>query len=167
MFSFIGWPNMAVRIITRILLMPLVEAYPMEIIKWAGRSEACLQKVVRSPGMFLQGNTAGAGQRPAGGGYCLYRAVAGEKKGYRSNETGHGKGLGQRGFTRLKQAGVDGPRLDAELLLAKVLGKDRFLHQAGPLPGGWGSARISLSLSSEGPPATVRYLTGVQGVHGA
>ena len=72
--------------------------------------------------------------------------------------------LVQRGFTRLKQAGVDSPRLDAELLLAKVLGKDRFfLHLNPDLCPEDGAVREFLVLverRAAGEP--VQYLTGVQ-----
>jgi uncharacterized protein YqhQ len=82
MFSFIGWPNMAVRIITRILLMPLVGGISYEIIKWAGRSESLFARVVRSPGMFLQNLTT---REPDSGqlevAIASLRAVAGEKEG--------------------------------------------------------------------------------------
>jgi uncharacterized protein YqhQ len=57
LFSFIGWPNMLVRIMTRILLMPLVGGISYEIIKWAGRSESLPARIVRAPGMFLQNLT--------------------------------------------------------------------------------------------------------------
>jgi release factor glutamine methyltransferase len=72
--------------------------------------------------------------------------------------------LAQRGFTRLKRAGVDSPRLDAELLLAKVLGKDRvFLHLNPDLCPEDGAVREFLALverRAAGEP--VQYLTGVQ-----
>lgn len=53
-FSFMGWPNMLVRIVSRILLLPLVAGISYEIIKWAGRSESVLSRIVRAPGLFLQ-----------------------------------------------------------------------------------------------------------------
>lgn len=53
-FSFMGWPNMLVRIVSRILLLPLVAGISYEIIKWAGRSQNALSRVVRAPGLFLQ-----------------------------------------------------------------------------------------------------------------
>ncbi|HZX47455.1 MAG TPA: HemK/PrmC family methyltransferase [Clostridia bacterium] len=72
--------------------------------------------------------------------------------------------LAQRGFTRLRQAGVDSPRLDAELLLAKVLGKDRFfLHLNPDLCPGDGAVKEYFALverRAAGEPA--QYLTGVQ-----
>jgi release factor glutamine methyltransferase len=72
--------------------------------------------------------------------------------------------LAQRGFTRLRQAGVDSPRLDAELLLAKALGKDRvFLHLNPDFCPEDEAVREFLTLverRAAGEP--VQYLTGVQ-----
>lgn len=74
------------------------------------------------------------------------------------------KDLAQRGFKRLKQAGVDSPRLDAELILAKVLGKERlFLHLNPDLCPGDGAVKEYFALverRAAGEP--VQYLTGVQ-----
>lgn len=53
-FSFFGWPNLLVRIVWRILLMPLVAGISYEIIKWAGRNEGIISKIVRAPGLYLQ-----------------------------------------------------------------------------------------------------------------
>ena len=82
MFTFIGWPNMAGRIISRILLMPLVGGISYEIIKWAGSSESLLARAVRAPGMFLQNLTT---REPDSGqlevAIASLRAVAGEKEG--------------------------------------------------------------------------------------
>jgi uncharacterized protein YqhQ len=53
-----------------------------EIIKWAGRSESLLSRVVRAPGMFLQNLTT---REPDSGqlevAIASLRAVAGEKEG--------------------------------------------------------------------------------------
>jgi len=54
MFSFIGWPNMLVRIVSRLLLLPLVGGISYEIIKWAGKSQSRLSRIVRAPGLLMQ-----------------------------------------------------------------------------------------------------------------
>lgn len=54
LFSFFRWPNLLVRLITRIALMPLVAGISYEIIKWAGRSDSKLVCVVSAPGLWLQ-----------------------------------------------------------------------------------------------------------------
>ncbi len=54
MFSFLGWPNLLMRVVSRVLLLPLIAGISYEIIKWAGRSEGTLSRVVRVPGLYLQ-----------------------------------------------------------------------------------------------------------------
>lgn len=54
LFSFVGWPNPFVRIISRFLLMPIVAGISYEIIRWAGRSKSKLVSMVSYPGLMLQ-----------------------------------------------------------------------------------------------------------------
>ncbi len=54
LFSFVGWPNIPIRIISRILLMPLVGGISYEIIKWAGNSEGFISGIIKAPGLLLQ-----------------------------------------------------------------------------------------------------------------
>lgn len=54
LFSFFKWPNLIIRVITRLALMPLVAGISYEIIKWAGRSDSKLVCVVSAPGLWLQ-----------------------------------------------------------------------------------------------------------------
>lgn len=54
LFSFFRWPNLLIRLVTRIALMPLVAGISYEIIKWAGRSDSKLVCVVSAPGLWLQ-----------------------------------------------------------------------------------------------------------------
>lgn len=53
-FSFAGWNGIVSRIISRLLLLPLVAGLSYEIIKWAGRSESKLSCYVSKPGMWFQ-----------------------------------------------------------------------------------------------------------------
>lgn len=53
-FSLFGWPNMFVRIVTRLLLLPLVAGLAYEIIRAAGRGKNPLWRIVVWPGMALQ-----------------------------------------------------------------------------------------------------------------
>jgi len=54
-FSFLGWSDLWwVRIITRILLLPLVAGIAYEVIKWAGRKKSLLVSLVSWPGLMLQ-----------------------------------------------------------------------------------------------------------------
>ena len=54
LFSFLGWPNLAVRIASRILLIPVIAAISYELLKWAGRSDGWLVKALSWPGLMLQ-----------------------------------------------------------------------------------------------------------------
>lgn len=53
-FSLFGWPNLLVRVITRLLLLPLVAGLAYEIIKASARGQSNLWKLVTLPGMALQ-----------------------------------------------------------------------------------------------------------------
>ncbi|NLM43245.1 MAG: DUF1385 domain-containing protein [Clostridiales bacterium] len=54
LFSLFKWPNILVRVVTRIALLPIVAGISYEIIKWAGRSDSKLVSIVSAPGMWLQ-----------------------------------------------------------------------------------------------------------------
>lgn len=54
LFSLFRWPNLLVRVATRILLLPIVAGISYEIIKWAGRSDSKLVCAVSAPGLWLQ-----------------------------------------------------------------------------------------------------------------
>ncbi|MGF6376996.1 uncharacterized protein YqhQ [Clostridiales Family XIII bacterium PM5-7] len=51
---FLGWPNLALRIGSRLLLVPLVAGLSFELLKWAGRSDSWLVKLLSMPGLYLQ-----------------------------------------------------------------------------------------------------------------
>lgn len=53
-FSFTGWTSPLVRIASRILLLPLIAGITYEIIKWLGRTQGPLQRIIAFPGMMLQ-----------------------------------------------------------------------------------------------------------------
>lgn len=52
--SFTGWNSLIERILYRILLIPLIAGITYEIIKWMGRSESKLSKIIAYPGLMLQ-----------------------------------------------------------------------------------------------------------------
>ena len=54
LFSFLGWPNLALRIISRLLLMPVIAGISYELLRWAGRSSGAVVKVLSWPGLMLQ-----------------------------------------------------------------------------------------------------------------
>lgn len=53
-FSLLGWQEFFMRIITRMLLLPVISGIAYEIIKWAGKSESKLVNIIMYPGLMLQ-----------------------------------------------------------------------------------------------------------------
>ncbi|MDD3439559.1 MAG: DUF1385 domain-containing protein, partial [Clostridiaceae bacterium] len=54
LFSLFRWSGLLMRLVIRILLIPIVAGISYEIIKWAGKSESKLSCIVSTPGMWLQ-----------------------------------------------------------------------------------------------------------------
>lgn len=50
----LGWPVLWLRIITRLLLLPVIAGLSYELLKWAGRSDNIIVKVLSLPGLYLQ-----------------------------------------------------------------------------------------------------------------
>ena len=57
LFSFFGWPNILLRVVMRILCIPIVAGISYEIIKFLGKYDNILSKIVAYPGMMLQNIT--------------------------------------------------------------------------------------------------------------
>ncbi|SHK10884.1 Uncharacterized conserved protein YqhQ [Caminicella sporogenes DSM 14501] len=53
-FSFLGWKNVILRIIMKIILLPIVAGISYEIIRWAGRSDSKMVSIISYPGLMLQ-----------------------------------------------------------------------------------------------------------------
>jgi len=56
-FSLTGWNSLGERIMYRIVLLPLISGVSFEIIKWMGKSEGTLAKILSYPGLKLQNLT--------------------------------------------------------------------------------------------------------------
>ena len=54
MFAFLGWPDLWLRILSRVVLLPLVAGISYEIIRFAGRCDAPWVAVCMKPGLWLQ-----------------------------------------------------------------------------------------------------------------
>jgi uncharacterized protein YqhQ len=54
LFSFLGWPGIAVRIASRILLIPVIAGVSYEILRFLGRTESNLVHALIYPGLLLQ-----------------------------------------------------------------------------------------------------------------
>ena len=53
-FSFLGWPNLALRILSRLLLIPFIAGISYEVLKWADKSDNWFIKIISIPGLYLQ-----------------------------------------------------------------------------------------------------------------
>ncbi|MEF9953350.1 MAG: DUF1385 domain-containing protein [Clostridium sp.] len=53
-FSVFGWPNLAQRIILRIIMLPLIAGLSYEVIKWQGGCDSKLSRIISIPGLWLQ-----------------------------------------------------------------------------------------------------------------
>ncbi len=54
LFSFISWEDKIMRVVIRLLLLPVVAGISYEIIKFAGRHDGLIIRILSAPGMWLQ-----------------------------------------------------------------------------------------------------------------
>ncbi len=54
LFSLLGWPNLVFRIVSRLLLLPIIAGLSYELLRWAGRSSGTVVKMLSLPGLYLQ-----------------------------------------------------------------------------------------------------------------
>jgi uncharacterized protein YqhQ len=54
LFSLTGWNSLWQRILYRILLLPLVSGIAYELIRWMGKSDSFLSRMIAYPGLMLQ-----------------------------------------------------------------------------------------------------------------
>lgn len=53
-FPLMGWPDLWERLISRIVLIPVIAGLSYEVLKWAGMSNSRLVKILSLPGIYLQ-----------------------------------------------------------------------------------------------------------------
>ena len=53
-FAFLGWPELWIRILSRIILLPIVAGLSYEIIRFSARSKNSFVKLATLPGLWLQ-----------------------------------------------------------------------------------------------------------------
>jgi uncharacterized protein YqhQ len=54
LFSLLGWPNLLIRIVSRVVLVPVIAGLSYELLRWAGSSTSPVVKVLSVPGLLLQ-----------------------------------------------------------------------------------------------------------------
>jgi release factor-specific protein-(glutamine-N5) methyltransferase len=120
-FSFTGWGGIVERLAIRIIGIPIVTGVSYELIKWLGRSENILSKIIAYPGLKLQLLTT---KEPDDSqievAIASLKAAEGIKDPDKTIEE-----LLNMGTTTLKEKGIDTSRLDAELLLGSIIEKNR------------------------------------------
>lgn len=52
--SFFGWPNPLMRLLTRLLMLPVIAGITYELNKLMGRSDSKIAKLAAKPGLFVQ-----------------------------------------------------------------------------------------------------------------
>ncbi|MGG7059922.1 peptide chain release factor N(5)-glutamine methyltransferase [Clostridium tertium] len=121
-FSFTGWGNFFQRLALRILLIPIVSGITYELIKWLGKSNNILSKIIAYPGLKLQELTT---KEPDDDQLEVAIAALMSAEGIKPKEKTIGELL-DIGSKFLKKEDIDTYLLDAQLLLGMVLGKDKI-----------------------------------------
>lgn len=120
-FSFTGWGSIVERLLFRIILVPVVTGISYEIIKWLGKNDSLLARIIAYPGLKLQLLTT---KEPDDAqievAIASLKAAEGIKDPDKKIEE-----LINTGTSVLKESGIDTARLDAELLLGSVIEKNR------------------------------------------
>lgn len=118
-FAFTGWGSLLERLIFRIILIPVVSGISYEIIKWLGKSNGKLAKIIATPGLKLQLLTT---REPDDDQIEVAIASLMKAEGISMEKTiGELVNLGTK-----ELEGIDTARLDTQLLLGKVLNKDKL-----------------------------------------
>ena len=53
-FSLLGWPNLAVRVVSRLLLIPVIAGLSYELLQFTGRHDGKCVRALSMPGILLQ-----------------------------------------------------------------------------------------------------------------
>ena len=120
-FSLTGWGGIIQRIVLRVLLMPFVAGITYELIKWLGKTDSKLGKIIAYPGLKLQELTT---KEPDDSQIevAIASLLAAEGIEYKKKIAE----LLQEGSSIFKEAAVDTYMLDSQLLLGKVINKDKL-----------------------------------------
>lgn len=122
LFSITGWNSIGQRILYRILLLPLVSGITYEIIKWLGKSDNFLSRLVAYPGLRLQMlTTREPDESQIEVAIAALRASEGIEEPSKTVED-----LLNYGNKALMEVGIESYILDCQLLLSKVMDKDKL-----------------------------------------
>jgi release factor-specific protein-(glutamine-N5) methyltransferase len=130
LFSVMEFDSIWQKIAYRIILLPLVSGISYELIRWMGKSEGAFSKAIAYPGLKLQELTTREPDQSQLE-VAIVALKAAESLDY-SREVKLSKGgstigaLLNKGSEILKKENIDSYVLDAQLLLAKALQKDKL-----------------------------------------
>lgn len=120
-FSFTGWGGIVERLVLRIILIPVVTGISYEIIKWLGKNDSKLSRIIAYPGIKLQLlTTKEPDDKQIEVAIAALKAAEGIKERDKTIEE-----LINAGTSTLKENHIDTARLDAELLLGSIIEKNR------------------------------------------
>lgn len=121
-FLFTGWGGFVRRVLLRILLLPVVVNISYEIIKWLGKSESKVANIVAYPGLKLQKLTT---KEPDDEHIevAIASLMSAEQMDERQNTIGELLDIATK---TLKEVEIDTARLDSQLILGKVIDKDKL-----------------------------------------
>lgn len=121
-FSFTKWDSVIYRVLIRVAMLPLISGITYELIKWLGKSQGNFAKIIAAPGLKLQNLTT---REPDDSQLEVAIASLRRAEGLeRQNKTV--RELLSLGNETLKDVGIDTYILDTQLLLGKVLEKDKI-----------------------------------------
>ena len=121
-FAFTGWGNFFERLVLRIILIPVVSGITYEIIRWLGKSNNKLSRVISAPGLKLQEITT---REPDDSQIEVAIRSLKAAEGLPEDKMKIEEILAE-GTKVLSSANIDTARLDATILLGYVIGKDRL-----------------------------------------
>ena len=121
-FSLTGWGSLLERLLLRIILIPVVTGVSYELIRFLGRNNGNLAKIIAYPGLKLQLLTT---KEPDDSQIEVAIAAVKAAEGIKDPEKTIEK-LITYGTNILKEEKIDTARLDTELLLGYVIEKDRL-----------------------------------------
>ena len=54
LYSVLPWGSMGLRVLFKLLLLPVVMGISYELLKWCGRSDNWATRIIRAPGLLVQ-----------------------------------------------------------------------------------------------------------------
>lgn len=121
-FSFTGWGGFIQRLVLRIALIPVVSGITYELIKWLGKSDSILSRIIAYPGIKLQDLTT---REPDDKQIEVAIASLKAAEGIEDEEETIGE-LINYGTQVLGEVSIETSRLDSQLILGKVLNKEKL-----------------------------------------